>query len=141
MKLVNPGAGETSDRLTILALKILAGLEQGKETVHWETEQAALLTQIRARTLNGKWFEAVLKLGAVNAMLWHAEDDLRALGRQWEVWNKPDSSGLTGAEDRKRAALEAAPLAFRIQALNDRRAELVQQINKEAGDGDTKEKG
>jgi hypothetical protein len=32
-------------------------------------------------------------------------------------------------------------LAFRLQTLNDRRAELVYRINKEAGDGDTKDKG
>ena len=128
MRMSNPGAGEISDRLTILALKIIAGREPGKDTAHFEVERAALLAQIRTRTLNGKWFEAVLQLGAVNGMLWHAEDDLRAWRSPPRAYTLPD--------------LEAIRiLAFRIQSLNDQRAELVTQINKEAGDGDAKEKG
>lgn len=126
MRLVNPSTGEVSDRLTILALKILAGTEQGTETAHFETERAGLLTAIRTKTLNGRWFEAVLALGAVNARLWHAEDALRALRGQLPIT----------------AAIwqEAGRIAFQVQSLNDQRADLVRQINKEAGDGDAKEK-
>jgi hypothetical protein len=126
MRLINPSTGEISDRLTILALKILAGAEKGTDVAHFETERAALLTAIRTKTLNGKWFEGVLGLGAVNAMLWHAEDDLRILR------NLPRGHAVDQ---------DATTIAFRVQALNDRRAELVGQINKEAGDGDSKEKG
>src|ERR1700676_1554522 len=79
VRLLNWGPGECSDRLTILALKILHGTDAGKDVKHFTDERNALLTDIRARTLNGKWFEAVLELAAVNAALWHAEDRLRML--------------------------------------------------------------
>ncbi len=131
MKLINPGAGEISDRLTILALKILHGTEQGKDVAHFEAERSALLSKIHSRTLNAMWFDAVLELAGINAMLWHGEDDLRA-------WRLKGSGLAQGWE--KSAAEEIIRLAFRLQALNDRRAELVQQINKEAGDSVTQEK-
>jgi hypothetical protein len=128
VKLVNLGAGEISDRLTILALKITVGSERGSDVAHFEAERAALLQKIHSRTLNGAWFDAILELGAINALIWHAEDDLRAWRSPDHVYTMPD--------------LEAIRiLAFRLQALNDRRAGLVQQINKDAGDGDSKEKG
>ena len=116
-RLKNYGPGEVSDRLSILALKRLFGAEAGKDTSVFQNEWAILLTEIRARTLNGKWFEAVLDLAAVNAALWHAEDDLRELRRVL------DHSPST------------AVLAFRIQALNDCRAGLIDRINKDAGEG------
>lgn len=131
MKLVNPGAGEITDRLTILALKILAGSERGSDTTHFEQERASLQQKIHARTLNGLWFDSVLELAAVNAMLWQSEDLLR------EVRAKHN---LTAGKLHQLDLDAAVILAFRIQSLNDRRAELVQQINKDAGDGDTKEK-
>lgn len=127
-RLINPGAGEIADRLTILELKIQAAGEVGKDRDHWESERTALLTKIHARTLNAAWFDAVLALAAVNGMLWHAEDDLRA-------WRSRDLVYTPADTDQIRI------LAFRIQALNDRRAALVHQINKEAGDGDTNDKG
>lgn len=131
-RLVNPGAGDISDRLTILALKIVAGGEAGKDVGHFITEQAVLLTAIRTRTLNGKWFEAVLALAAVNAFLWQAEDELRRHRHQHAeiVADPKELAQLT----------QAVQVAFRMQALNDRRAALVQQINQEAGDPAEKEK-
>jgi len=151
MRLVNPGLGETTDRLTILALKILVGQEQGKDITHFSNEHAALLTQIRSRTLNAKWFEAVLSLAAVNGLLWHAEDDLKALRLEWlgqqplppvADFVGPLAEGARQLNDgvRRRVADVVLPLAFRIQGLNEQRAELVAQINREAGDGDLKEK-
>jgi hypothetical protein len=130
VKLVNCGAGELSDRLTILALKILAGTDAGKDISHFETERLALLSQIRARTLNGKWFAGLLELGAVNAMLWHAEDALRDLRVRF--------GGKELGPDINTAG--TVRLAFRIQGLNDRRAELIAEINKDAGDSEAREK-
>ncbi len=120
--------GELSDRLSILALKILFGEEQGKDVAHFKVEQGAILTQVRTRTLNGKWFEAYTELAATNAALWHAEDDLRThRGR--------------GEEARTPILWEAVgKVAVRIQALNDRRAVLIATINRDAGDGDQQEK-
>lgn len=116
MRLMNPGAGEITDRLTILALKILHGGHAGKDTTHFENERNSLLVQIRTRTLNGSWFEQVLDLAATNAALWEAEDDLRELR---------ENSGSLDAAGR---------LAFRIQELNDRRAAIVETINKQTGE-------
>ncbi len=126
-KLINHGPGELSDRLTILSLKILFGREAGKEVAHFETEQTALLQQIRSRTLNGAWFDKVLELAAVNSALWHSEDELRD-------WRHPERA--YGAKDMDAIRV----VAFRIQALNDKRADLIQQINKEAGEGSQAEK-
>lgn len=122
-RLVNPGTGEISDRLSILALKIRAGSDAAKDVTHFETERAALLTKIHARVLNAMWFDAFVELAAVNAFLWQAEDDLRAY-----------------RADPRRSPDEVVQVAFRIQALNDRRAMLIEQINKEAGDPAEKEK-
>lgn len=140
MRLINYGPGEISDRLSILALKIVVSTEKGRDATHFRTEQTALLTQIRARTLNGKWFEAYTALAAVNALLWHAEDELRlhrAQGRRY-------LGGLPPAmpEDVQVATWTQAivVLAFRIQALNDERAALVQKINEDAGEAGGAEK-
>ena len=127
MRLVNPGAGEISDRLTILTLKILHGVEQEKDTAHFEKERTTLLTMIHSRTLNALWFDAMLELGGINAMLWHAEDDLRILRQQYERQQLVDTDAVV-------------LIAFRLQRLNDQRAALVQQINKDAGDSVTQEK-
>ena len=124
MRLVNYGCGEMADRLTILALKLLIGKEQGKPTDHFRNERNALITQLNARETCGPWLEHLFELSAVNAALWHAEDDLREL--------RAESSGVT--------TLRAGTLAFRIQELNDQRAALVGLINEKAGDGTTQEK-
>lgn len=129
MKLVNFGAGEICDRISILQLKITTGREKGRDTGHWESERAQLLTKIHAKTLNGAWFDGVLELAAVNALIWHAEDDLRD-HRIRDQHPSNDQGVLETIRD----------LAFRLQSLNDRRAEIVHWINKEAGDGDAKDK-
>lgn len=134
MKLVNYGPGEISDRLTILSLKILVGTEQGKDISHFKSEQAVLLAQIRSRSLNGSWFESVLELAAVNGQLWQAEDALRQERKHAAVYATSDSTGNTFAEENARTAARVMPLAFRIQALNDRRAALVAAINTHTGD-------
>ena len=130
MRLVNYGAGEITDRLTILALKILHGKAAGKSVEHFEREQETLLSKIRGRTLNGVWFEQVLGLAAVNAALWTAEDEMR----HWRE-HKPMLDGLPGSITS--AALRCA---FRIQELNDKRAELVSTINANSGEKDGEEK-
>lgn len=127
MRLINPGAGEISDRLTILSLKLLFGAELGRDLTAFRTERTALLSQIRSRTLNGAWFDSVLELATVNAALWHAEDDLRTLRADWE-------------QAPVKRTLLVADLAFRIQSLNDQRAVLIDKINAACGEGATGEK-
>lgn len=131
MKLKNYGPGEISDRLSILSLKRLFGAEAGKDCAAFNNEWAILLTEIRARTLNGRWFETVLELAAVNAALWHAEDDLRD-------WRFPLTSGKD-TETRDAPSI-IAKLAFRIQDLNDQRSALVERINKDSGEASTSDK-
>lgn len=130
MRLVNYGPGEITDRLTILALKILYGRKAGKPVAHFETEKAALLAQIRSRTLNGKWFDAVVELAAINGALWRSEDALRQLRKDLQPGGARDGNGWG----------EAAIIAFGIQELNDDRAALVHRINQEAGEAAGQEK-
>jgi hypothetical protein len=118
MRLVNYGIGEISDRLSILALKILHCVGDAK---HFRDERNALLVQIRAREATGKWFEHYNELAAVNAAIWYFEDELR----QWRATKTVN--GANGFEPIVR-------LAFRLQELNDRRADLIVAINKDSGD-------
>src|SRR3990172_455729 len=69
-RLINPGLGDYTDRLTILALKILFGEAGGKDVAHFRTEQTILLTKIRSRETAGAWLAATFELAAVNAILW-----------------------------------------------------------------------
>jgi len=126
VRLINYGCGEITDRLSILSLKILHGAEAGKEIGHFEQERNALLTKLAGRTLNGSWFEQALALGAVNAALWQAEDDLRG-------WRAQSTGGVAIAQ-------AIVDLACRIQALNDRRADLIGQINARTGEKQGAEK-
>ena len=134
MRLLEPGIGEIVDRLSILNLKVLFGREKGLGTSHFEREQTGLLAKIRSRTLNGPWFQMALELAAINAALWHAEDDLRYLRLL------PDERRAMWAGFGPNWHQEIADLAIRIQVLNDKRSDLVAAINKEAGDGDGAEK-
>jgi hypothetical protein len=116
-----------------LSLKLLYGHAAGKSVDHFARERDVLLSQIRARTLNGSWFEQVLALAAVNAALWQAEDALRT----WR--NEPEGKGNIDNYDE--AAQESiARLAFTIQDLNDQRADLVAAINTQTGERDGAEK-
>ena len=121
MRLVNIGLGEMADRLSILALKVAHGGEAGKDTTHFVTERNALLSQVRSYELAGA-AEWLFELSAVNAMLWHAEDDLRG-------YRDRCPKGAESAADLQAVWV----IAFRIQSLNDRRAELVWALNKQAG--------
>lgn len=117
MRLLNFGTGEITDRLTILSLKILYGAEAEKETKHFEDERSGLLAKLAGQTLNGSWFKPTLELAAVNAAIWRLEDELR------EYRQERDPHG--GEEE----AEKIIAVAFRLQELNDQRAQLVDAIN------------
>lgn len=119
MRLINFGPGEIVDRLTILALKILYGTDQGKDVKHFEQERNALLPKLPS--LTPRVVEHTLELAATNAAIWQNEDLLRSLR----------TSPVNG---------EAALVAHRSQRLNDRRAELVSLININTGDHNGSEK-
>ena len=127
-RLTNLGAGDYADRLTILALKILHYGAAGKPVEHLQKERDALLVKGFAGPALGKGaVEALLELGAVNAELWAKTDQLRA------VADDPRIGPL--------AFVTAGELGIRIMRLNDRRAELVDAINKATGEFLGAEKG
>lgn len=132
-RLIDPGVGDISDRLSILALKLLFGEAAGKPVDHFKKEQTALLAKIRARTLNGAWFTAYTELAAVNAALWHCEDDLRACRAKAIPFTADTGEHL---RDLHHAIL----LGFRIQELNDKRAAIIAAIDKDAGESVGEEK-
>jgi len=120
VRLANIGVGELADRLSILALKIAHATQAGKDASHFVNERNVLVVQFRSHEPAA---EHLFDLAAVNAMLWHAEDDLREYR---QAVPEPDALGDAGL-------VAVARVAYRIQALNDRRAELVGTLNKLAG--------
>ncbi len=130
MRLVNAGAGEFADRLTILALKLYHAVEQGKPTEHFRNEQVTLLTKLKGANGIAAYLEDLLELGTVNGALWRAEDEIRDWRRQHQALQ-----GLSNEANR-----DVALVAFRIQALNDRRAQLVAAINQQTGEHRGEEK-
>lgn len=114
-RLVNFGLGEICDRLSILALKIRHAGD--KDVSHFKNERAAL--QVKLVTHEpGRWLEHFVELSTVNAMLWYAEDALRA-----------HRDAGPAAEPR-----DVVECAFAIQELNDERAVLIAHINALVGD-------
>ena len=118
-RLLNPGIGDICDRLTILALKILH-TPPDRSSEHFVNERNGLLTKVRASTLNGSWFEHVLSLGAVNAMLWQRTDEMR----KYAECRAEYAAHLTAVAD----------CGLSILTLNDERARLVGLINELTGD-------
>lgn len=119
-RLINFGAGDIADRLTILSLKIHHGEVAGKDTAHFRHEYAALLTKIRAGNGLAGYLEELLELATVNAAIWTATDVLRVLGEK-----DLQGSGKVGLQ---------------ILTLNDRRAALIEAINQKTGEHRGQEK-
>jgi len=113
---MNPSPGELVDRKTILRLKIEAGRRRQVDVGHFREEllliEAALAEWFRKSpgADRGAYDATTRDLADVNQQLWRAEDEVRRLPRS----------------ERERLA----DLAKLIPALNDRRAELVQQANR-----------
>lgn len=116
MRLIHPSPGELLDRKTILGLKIEAAQQRQVDAVHFQEEleliERALADWLRrnAGTDRRAYDEASKELAEVNRELWQAEDEVRQLPRS----------------ERDRLAA----LAKLIPELNDRRADLVQRVNR-----------
>lgn len=127
MGLLNPSPGEIIDRLTILELKIAFGGKKGMSTVHFEAEMIGLNERLKHfqdclnedlvygdaeeyQDIQDRIARSRNALGAVNALLWQAEDNVRAT---------PDTE-----------AFRLAGLCKRIAGWNDARAQHVQELNK-----------
>jgi predicted nucleic acid-binding Zn-ribbon protein len=120
MSVLQPTVGELVDRRTILALKIHHGHKAGVDTAAWLAEQAEIEKHLSSRTAQFTAEQRQLlsrlsgTLQSINASLWAAEDEVRAL-----------------------AESEVAPLAAlakRIARLNDQRAQAVRELNRLAGE-------
>jgi len=117
------GPGEILDRLTILSLKILHGGMAGRSIEHWKAEYAYLNEEkyspcvSRATSYFADLQAAILDLAAVNGAIWTAEDELR----RWQG----EGCGPCSLPQ----AMTVAVVALRAQSLNDRRAQLIAEIN------------
>ncbi len=123
-RLINIGAGDVADRLTVLSLKLQHADAAGKPADHFRNEQVALATKLKAGNGIAAYLDELLELATVNGLLWRAEDELRA--------NRTIAAECKGGEPFSWQAVGA--IAFRIQALNDRRAALVEAINQKTGE-------
>lgn len=116
MRLINPSPGELLDRKTILHLKIEAGGRRQLDVGHFREELASIEAALadwwrkNAGADRQAYDQATHELAEVNRKLWQAEDEVRQLARS----------------ERDRLA----ELAKRIPELNDRRADLVQRVNR-----------
>lgn len=119
-RLADPGVGDILDRLGILERKILEGGMQ-----HHVDEAEKLVAMLEGRVSNAARVKLVLKLAAVNAALWQREEELRGYRR-------------VGGGDG--LAEVVCTVAFRIQELNDARAEVIRELNLAGGGEDRKEK-
>jgi hypothetical protein len=125
MGLLTPLPGEVVDRQTILELKMDAA---GKKEIsanafrdEYDQLQAYLEKNSFARAPERQDQEALYKkMKDVNTQLWNIEDEIRLI-----IKNAGDSSKLSA--DQK---VQVCKISFEIPRLNDRRAELVREINK-----------
>lgn len=126
MRLVNSSLGEIADRLSILSLKLLYAALAEKPADHFRREQALLLAKMRGHQTNGKWFDGYMDLATVNGAIWQLQE---AMGQYRQLDVEPEKETL----------MTIGRIALRLQDLNFRRAELVRQIDVDAGEGDTGE--
>lgn len=110
MRLVKPSLGECADRMTILELKIEFGKLREISVAHFEDEYKKIQSYLATANL-GYYAKEYKELQHVNRSLWSLEGQVR----NETVWR----------EEHWRAA----SLLEQITRLNDRRAEIVNQID------------
>lgn len=125
MRLINTSLGEMADRLSILSLKLLYAALAEKPADHFRREQTLLLAKMRGHQTNGKWFDGYMELATVNGAIWQLQEEMVQYRH------------LVAVE--KETLMTIGRIALRLQDLNFRRAELVRQIDVDAGEGDTGE--
>lgn len=130
---MNPGLGELLDRLSILELKLAHG-----GGVQFEEERRTILERFSDTQDGGlEVLKAYAQLAAINAAIWQSEDALRDLRPAMVTCDAPDE---VDREQHRGAVAKSAFLAHKLQTLNDRRAELVREIGKLAGEVEHREK-
>lgn len=138
MSLLKPTVGECLDRLSIIALKMMAG--NTAEHLVAERNALAVIVYQAGKPLMRRagnedayyplWFlvgRAGNHLAAVNAFIWHKEDEIRRRGAAVPI--APLSAERCSVE-----RLAIAALAIEIRGLADRRHELIAEIDRVYGD-------
>lgn len=129
-RLLNPGPGELADRLVILQLKLAFAprdavvdhfLNERRELQLWLSSSIVIAETRDPPIANfvSVWLELLTRLAAVNAVLWQLEDQTRG----WRA-----ASVTRGAVEPGQAAVWAA--LSTVQALNDERNGVVNEINR-----------
>lgn len=122
MSLLKPSPGEICDRLSIIALKIA----DGNTAQHLVDERLALLERLDGWVDPSDWMAywiAEDQLAAVNAFIWHKEDEVRRMGMKAPIGNATEAI-LEAAAWR-----HVAELAIEIRKLADRRHYLIAEID------------
>ena len=127
--LLEPTIGEVLDRLSILTLKIEAGMRKSVSTELWERERTDLDAYLTKKMQSWQqtatsgstedFGKLVADLTIANTKLWIAEDELRL--------KRPKNGGHPSDEDE--LVKEVAEVAFRIANLNDARSDAIQRLN------------
>ena len=111
-RLMNPGPGELCDRMSVLTLKLL---HKPSDEYRREFEEIIMATAALFRA-SAFQVEDLLALAAVNGELWGHEDQIRHMRAREGLALPIDEQLLL------RVGME-------IQELNDRRAQLIAEIN------------
>lgn len=124
MSLFQLALGEVTDRMHILDLKLLHGQHNGSASVSpgtqkaWQQERALcdnfVMIKTKARNIREKFDYLSESLKQINRELWRLEDEIRAMLRLHNYYH-------------------AGKIAAEITAKNERRAELVGQLNRLEG--------
>ena len=136
MEVINPNPGTCVDRQTILILKIEAGQKKnGVFVKHWADECNAIQDYLEKnffllvpKSIQDPYDKLYKELAAVNKQLWDLEDEQRIALAEFESKHGLSATELVpdGLED---LLLKTGIRSFKITKLNNKRAQLVSQIN------------
>ena len=139
MRMLQPSPGEAVDRQTILSLKMHHGAKKGmnvKAFVDENNELQRYLEQnfflIAPKALQDPYDRAFNALKEVNRQLWDLEDEIRNLKIEFGGGglSAQEMARVISGQIHLPASLRIIEISLLIPELNDRRAKLVQEINR-----------
>jgi hypothetical protein len=129
MRLLRPNPGEAVDRQTILRLKMEFGESKNLHTLHFQQEHEELQKYLHetffvmmCRDVQKPYDDLYAELYDVNNFLWQQEDNIRSYIIK--------HSGVAASELPHDDLVAIATIGLAIAQLNDKRAQLVMNINK-----------
>lgn len=117
MNLLRPDTGDILDRMTIVARKTV----ERPDDKHFGEELGMLVAALGERLFTGAWVAKLMRLAAINAANWQAEDEFRGYRK------------LLGDPEIVLPYEKLTAMAMKVQALNDSRADLVLELNRACG--------